>query len=283
MSYLDYFLAKKILAQTEKQVPVNVAPVTKFPSAPDSLLKMRAPNDIKPLIDSKPLEEHPRLEDTNPEIAQKANELFQLARKLREFEAKIEQLKQEQRVALNNLKSTPQAGEQHSYNDQLVQLEARAQEVGNALEGLQASTNTAAQVLHRLNDYWVTLQSKVTERESKPDEYEVLKNILMQDIPREKLQAIYAKVQKIVQDGTQISYNLSKNLTGFPIRDDHRKGQIDLNAQINDFTDEIYSLMSDLLQITTPIEDFLNRAEKVQRVDFSPNNQQPKAASYGRQ
>jgi hypothetical protein len=260
-----------------------MAPVTKFPSAPDSLLKMRAPNDAKPIIDSKPLEEHPRLEDVNAEIAQKAEELFQLARKLREFEeTQIEKLKQEQKIALNNLKSNPQGGDQHSYNDQLVQLEARAQEVGNALEGLQASTSSAVQVLYRLNNYWIQLQSKTSERESKPDEYEVLKKILMQDIPREKLQGIYAKVQKIVQDGTQISYNLSKNLTGFPIRDDHRKGQVDLNATINDFVDEVYSLMSDLLQITTPIEDFLNRAEKVQRVDFSPNNQQPKAASYGR-
>lgn len=276
MSVIDRFIAKKlVLAQTEKQVPVDISQAPKFPSAPDKVLQFRAPNQVRQDVESKPIEEHTGVD---PELEQQAEEVMQLASSLRAFEDQVETMKAGFKTSLENFKT------QGQYNERLKLLEQKVQEVGNALEGVQGSVQTATSTLFRLTNYWLVLQKGSKENRVEPNAYELLKQVLMSELPREKLQHIYAKVQKLKEEGTQISYEMNRSMTGFPIRDDHRKSikraqeEVQLNAMMNNYIELAYSLMSDLLEITTPIEDFLNSAGNKTQVDFSPRQ---KAASYG--
>lgn len=283
MNLIDQFLVKRIIAQVEKQIPVTTQPVSTFPAKPDKVLQFRAPSDMKQQIDSKPLEQHPTLDTQNIDLASKVNAMLKLADDLRTFESQIDILKKEQKKAMDALKAQKVGGEL-SYNQQLAQLEQQVQEVGNAVEGLEQSTEQTVNVLLRTNQYWLQLKKTVTQSQTAPDEYEALKQVLAQEMDNGKLAKIYDKVQRIVKDGTQISYALSKSLTGVPIRDDHRNAQMEgagLERLVPNFINDCYALMSELLEISTPIEDFVNRAgNKAQQVDFSVNPNQ-KAASYG--
>ncbi len=258
MSLLDYHIAKTVVAQMDATKPTE----ENFKAAPDQVYQKRAPNNMLPNIKEKNYEDQTQLDKVNPDLTTTGEVIAIAAKELREFE---EQLKAERDILRDaqDLKK-----EQFNYMQKMRELETSVQYLGNAILSTQEQAGITSRKLFRLQEHWLYVQRESKSQQVKPNELQVLMQVLEQNLSPMIVQKMLAEKDALMQKLTVIKTSITKTLQVSPIKEDHTNNagprvsilhaqlQDDLNVQImqlvegfNSFTYELSTIDSELDQV----------------------------------